>query len=127
MIVDKITLIFVIITISLAIGGFAIRELYKGDEIVDFLFGGVNIVYFWYLIAAIANEIWNYIYKKENKNRTYIINNLILYPIILICIFVFTIRYLRTLWSLLVWLPLMVIITTKVIAGGSGSENDQSR
>ncbi|MDI6797135.1 MAG: hypothetical protein QMD09_09320 [Desulfatibacillaceae bacterium] len=121
-VVDKTTLIFMIILVSLLIGSFSVRELYKGNIIVDTMLSGINMVYFWFIMTIISELVYNYFTNNKSRNLTYVMKNLILYPFLLILGYALTIIYIKSLWSIIVWLPVITIIISEMIAKGSSSK-----
>lgn len=110
---NKRILISAVFIVVVMISSFGLRELFSENQIIQNLFGGVNIILFWIVSFTIFHKIDVWIFGKDNKilqnrllecNRFVITMKIFLTTIIICVLFFVSLRYFNGLKFILFWI-----------------------
>lgn len=100
-----------LITAIIIIGSFSIRELYSGNQIINKLLGGVNILFFWLTLFTIYYTFDKWVLnKRADRSKSRIFIKLFLFPIIVISLFFLSLRYFTGASFVIFWILLLLFV-----------------
>jgi len=114
--VNKNVIFTSIISAIVIIGSYCLREIYSDNQIIDKLFGGINILISWAIFFTIYHNIEKWIFKTNNqktlnpsgdKSKKLISFRLITFSLLVIVLFFISLRYLDGLAFLIFWTVLL--------------------